>query len=239
MTSDISQFLNYEIKKELADRYFGFRKLIEEDKAHLEKDIYHHTRTMGQRIVYDLNRIYIMLQDEELIRRFLEITGLEEKFYYDPYILTSPTLRTRIFSGVKTWGITASGRFKHLFMETYEQLTQDVAAYREKYAELVEDQETIEEEIKIFYRKNDISTIMGFLRAMDAVDTGGNMEGAIDTGLSEYIDRKMRMAPPVQVSIEIPPIPPLVPLPQIKKELKKLAEAAFPLHKDGFQLPQT
>jgi hypothetical protein len=239
MTSDISQFLNYEIKKELADRYFGFRKLIEEDKAHLEKDIYHHTRTVGQMIVFDLNRIYIMLQNEELIRRFLEITGLEEKFYYDPYILTSPTLRNRIFAGVKTWGITASGRFKHLFMETYEQLTHDVAAYREKYAELVEDQETIEEEIKIFYRKNDISTIMGFLRAMDAVDTGGNMAGAIDTGFSEYIDRKMRMAPPVQVSIEIPPIPPLVPLPQIKKDLKKLAEAAFPLHKDGFQLPQT
>jgi len=237
MTSDISQFLNYEIKKELADRYFGFRKLIEEDKALLEKDIYHHTRTVGQRIVFDLNRIYIMLQDEELIRRFLAITGLEEKFYYDPYILTSPTLRTRIFTGVKTWGLTASSRFKHLFMETYEQLTLDVAAYREKYAELVDDQETIEEEIKIFYRKNDISTIMGFLRAMDASDTGGSMEGPIDTGFSEYIDRKMRVGPPVQVSIEIPPIPPLVPLPQIKKELKKLAEAAFPLHQDGFQLP--
>lgn len=238
MTSDISQFLNYEIKKELADRYFGFRKLIEEDKAHLEKDIYHHTRTVGQRIVVDLNRIYIMLQDEELIRRFLEITGLEEKFYYDPYILTAPNLRSRIFAGVKTWGLTASGRFKHLFMETYEKLTQDVADYREKYAELVNSQETIEEEIKIFYRQNDISTIMGFLRAMEAVDTGGSMEGAIDTGLSEHIAKKMRVTPPVQVSGEIPSIPPLVPLPQVKKELKMLAEAAFPLHKDGFQLPQ-
>lgn len=239
MTSDISQFLNYEIKKELADRYFGFRKLIEEDKAHLEKDIYHHTRTVGQRIVFDLNRIYIMLQDEELIRRFLEITGLEEKFYYDPYILTSPSLRSRIFAGVKTWGLTASGRFKHLFMATYEKLTQDVAEYREKYAELVDSQETIEEEIKIFYRQNDISTIMGFLRAMETADTGGSMEGPIDTGFSEYIDRSMRVKPPVQVCVEIPLMPPLVPLPQIKKELKKLAEAAFPLHEDGFQLPQT
>ncbi|MBU0968193.1 MAG: hypothetical protein KKA54_17650 [Proteobacteria bacterium] len=239
MTSDISNFLNYEIKKELADRYFGFRKLIEEDKALLAKDICHHTHTVGQRIVYDLNRIYIMLQDEELILRFLEITGLEEKFYYDPYILTSPTLRTRIFAGVKTWGLTASGRFKHLFMATYEQLTQDVAAYREKYAELVDDQETIEEEIKIFYRKNDISTIMSFLRAMDAADKVGNLEGAIDTGFSDYIDRKMRVTPPVQVCGEIPLLPPPVPLPQIKKELKKLAEAAFPLHEDGFQLPQS
>ncbi|RJX26606.1 MAG: hypothetical protein C4531_15280 [Desulfurivibrio sp.] len=239
MTSDISQFLNFEIKKELADRYFGFRKLIEEDKALLEKDIYHHTRTVGQRIVYDLNRIYIMLQDEKLIRRFLAVTGLEENFFYDPYILTSPTLRTRIFAGVKPWGLTAAGRFKHLFMTTYEQLILDVAEYREKFAELVDSQETIEEEIKIFYRKNDISTIMGFLRTMDAAEKNGNLEGAIATGFSEYIDRAMRVAPPVKVSGEIPFIPPPVPLPQIKKELKKLAEAAFPLHGDGFQLPRS
>lgn len=237
MTSDISQFLNFEIKKELADRYFGFRRLIEEDKAHLLKDIYHHTRTVGQRIVFDLNRIYIMLQDEELIRRFLHVTGLEEKVYYDPYILTSPTLRARIFAGVKTRGLTASGRFKHLFMATYDQLVQDVAAYREKYAELVDDQETIEEEIKIFYRQNDISTIMSFLRTMDAAGSDSNIEGAIDTGLSDHLERSMRVLPPVKVSGEIPFIPPLVPLPQIKRELKKLAEAAFPLHEDGFQLP--
>ena len=84
MTSDISQFLNFEIKKELADRYFGFRKLIEEDKALLEKDIYHHTRTVGQRIVYDLNRIYIMLQDEELIRRFNEENNEEAGEHFTP-----------------------------------------------------------------------------------------------------------------------------------------------------------
>jgi hypothetical protein len=237
MTSDISQLLNFEVKKELADRYFGFRKLIEHDKAELEKDIYHCNRTVGQRILYDLNRIYIMLLDEELIRRFLELTGLEEKIYYDPYILTSSTLRLRIFTGVKTYGLTAAGRFKHLFMQTYEQLTQDVENYREKFAELLISQETIEEEIKIFYRQNDISTIMGFLRAMDTGDVSGNMEGAIDTGFSEYIARNMRLSPPVQVRRELPTMPPLVPLPQIKNELKKLAEAAFPLHKEGFQLP--
>ena len=32
MAPDITQMLNYELKKELADRYFGFRKLIEEEQ---------------------------------------------------------------------------------------------------------------------------------------------------------------------------------------------------------------
>jgi len=31
MTHDIDQMLSFEVKKEIADRYFGFRKLIEED----------------------------------------------------------------------------------------------------------------------------------------------------------------------------------------------------------------
>ena len=237
MTSDITQFLNFEIKKELAERYFGFRKLIEDDKADLEKDIYYHNRTVGQRIVFDLNRLYIMLQDEELIQRFLEVTGLTEKFFYDPYIPTSPTIRARIFDGVKTRGLTASGRFKSLFMHTYEQLTLDVQEYREKLADLIDTQETIEEEIKIFYRQNDLSSIMGFLRAMDEVDSEGSMEGGLETGLSESLEKKLRIPPPVQVSMEIPLIPPLIPLPQIKKKLKKLADEAFHFHKGAFALP--
>lgn len=238
MTADISQFLNYEIKKELADRYFGFRKLIEDDKELLEHDIYLHNRTVGQRIVYDLNRIYILLQNEELIQEFLEITGLEEKIYFDPYILTSPTLRARVFEGVKSRGLTAGGRFKRLIMETYEQLVTDVQEYREKYEELLESQETIEEEIKIFTRQNDIGTIMGFLRNMDGhFESGGVMQGALETGFSESIEKKLRLTPPVQVALEIPVVPPLIPLPQIKKNLKKLAEQAFALHNDGFRLP--
>ncbi|MFZ5766599.1 MAG: hypothetical protein ACOY4H_13535 [Thermodesulfobacteriota bacterium] len=237
MTSDIGQFLSYEIKKELAERYFGFRKLIEDDKADLEKDILHHQRTVGQKIVWDLNRIYIMLGDEKLIRQFLALTGLEEQLYYDPYILTSATLRARIFAGVKTRGLTAAGRFKHLFMQTYEQLTQDVAVYREKYAELVDNQQTIEEEIKIFYRKNDISTIMGFLRMMDKDSSHSVMEGVPENGFADSLEKRMQVGPPMQVRAVLPQISPLIPLAQIKKELKKLAEEAFRHHPDGFTLP--
>lgn len=237
MTTDISQFLNYEIKKELADRYFGFRKLIEEDKKLLLHEIYLHNRTVGQRIVNGLNRMYILLRDEKLIQQFLELTGLEEKIYFDPYVLTSPTIRAQVFDGVKSRGLTAAGRFKHLVMGTYDQLVLDVQEYREKYEKLIESQETIEEEIKIFYRKNDIGTIMSFLRNMDGhSESGGVMQGTLDTGFSESMEKKLRISPPVQVALEIPVITPLIPLSQIKKHLKKLAEQAFSLHDGGFRL---
>ncbi len=235
MESDITKFLSYEIKKELAERYFGFRKLIEQDKGALEKDLRHSSQTIGNRIVLDLSRVYILLQDESLIGQFLSLTGLGEKFFYDPYILTSPTIRARVFSGVKAKGLTASGRFKNLFMCLYEALITDIEEYRERLTELLDSQETIEEEIKIFYRNNDISTIMGFLRNIDGDrSTLGGLEGGMTSGFSESLESKMKVLPPPRVIEELPILPPLTPLPQIKKELKKLAEQAFKLHEDGF-----
>lgn len=235
MESDITQFLSYEIKKELAERYFGFRKLIEEDKNALEKDLRHSKQTIGNKIVLDLSRLYILLQDESLIDQFLNLTGLGEKFFYDPYILTSPTIRAKVFSGVKAKGLTASGRFKKLLMCLYEALIKDIEEYRERLTELIDSQETIEEEIKIFYRSNDISSIMGFLRNIDGdKSTHGSLEGGLRSGFSESLENKMKVSPPPMVIEELPILPPLTPLPQIKKEIKKLAEQAFKLHKDSF-----
>lgn len=235
MESDITGFLSYEIKKELADRYFGFRKLIEEDKGSLEQDIRHSSQTIGNRIVIDLTRIYILLKEDSLILQFLEISGLGEKFFYDPYIPTSTTIRARVFKGVKAKGLTVSGRFKNLLMCLYEALAIDVEKYREKLAELIDSQETIEEEIKLFYKKNDISTIMGFLRAIDGDQTTlGSLEGGMTNGFSESLEKKMRVFPPAKVIDELPILPQLTPLPQIKKEIKKLAEQALQLHTDMF-----
>jgi hypothetical protein len=237
MESDITKFLSYEIKKELAERYFGFRKLIEEDKDTLKKDLRHSNQTIGNRIVLDLSRLYILLQDESLIDQFLNLTGLGEKFFYDPYILTSPTIRARVFSGVKAKGLTASGRFKNLLMCLYEALIKDIEEYRERLTELIDSQKTIEEEIKIFSQNNDIGSIIGFLRNIDGdKSTHGSLEGGISSGFSESLENKMKVPPPPRVIEELPILPPLTPLPQIKKEIKKLAEQAFKLHKNGFSM---
>ena len=163
-----------------------------------------------------------------MIRLFLQLAGLGERFFFDPYILTSPTIRARVFDGVRTRGLTAAGRFKNMLADTYEALESDVAEYRSKLAALVDSQEVIEEEIKIFYRKNDIGAIMGFLRAMDSgAGSSSGIEGGLVSGYAESMEKKMRVMPPPAVEDDLPILPPLTPLSQIKKELKKLAEVAF------------
>ena len=232
MEPDIAKILSYEIRKELADRYFGFRKLIEEDKQALGDQVRRYTITIEQQICLDLVRIYILLKDKILIDAFLEITGLDEEIYYDPYIVESPTIRQRVFQEIKARGFTQSSRFVNLLLDSYSSLVDHVERYGDKFWELLESQETIEEEIKLFYQKHDLGNIMGFLRSME---TGSSASSVMDTGVgvgsSKELEKKMRLEPPQPISQLLPIIPPLVPLQRIKKPLKRLAKQAYRLQK--------
>jgi len=235
METDISKVLSYEIKKELADRYFGFRKLIEEDKEALSREIHLSSITIENKIVQDLARLYILLHDEELIQNFLELVGLDKKLFFDPYLLESPTIKKRLFAEVKKRGLTKNGRFKNLVMDCYEILVEHVEIYRETYADLLESQEIIEEEIKLFYQKNDIGSILDFLRNLDGPEDGSStLQTMPQAKFSENIAKKMQIHPPVPLERQLSIIPPLVPLPQIKNELKSLAEQAYAIHDNDF-----
>ncbi|MEA3546033.1 MAG: hypothetical protein U9R66_00070 [Thermodesulfobacteriota bacterium] len=238
MTEDIAKVLSFEIKKELAERYFGFRKLIEEDKEELAKELHFSSITVEHKIIQDLVRLYILLQDDGLIRKFLDLSGLGKKIFFDPYLLQSPTIRKKVFAGVKTRGLTQSGRFKNLVLDCYEMLVDHVETYREKYAELLESREIIEEEIKLFYQKNDIGSIMSFLRSIDSTGSpASGMDGGIQTDFSQSMEKKMKLHPPKAIEESMPVIPSLVPLSRIKSKLKQLADKASSLHEGGFHLP--
>lgn len=235
MDIDISKVMTHEIRKEMAERYFGFRKLIEEDKEALARAIRQQSLTIEQRVCMDLTRIYIILKDRRLIDRFLEISGLEEPIFYDEYVVGSPTIRARIFTGIKARGLTRSGRFTKLFLGCYELLIEHVERYREKFGELLEERDLIREEIEVFYRKNDIDTILGFMRSLD--QQGNKMLAPpIQTGAAQILKDKMEVRVPGPVENQLPIFPPLTPMPRIRGELKKLAQEALKGHPDGFVL---
>ena len=237
MDVDISKVLAYEIKNEIADRYFGFRKLIEEDKDVLSRLIHKQSITNEQKIVVDLARIYTILKDRSLIEKFLELSGLEEAVFYDEYMIRSPTIRNRVFSGVKAKGFTRKGRFENLLLGCYQLLVEHVELYRGKFDELQGNRELISEEIKLFYRKNDIGNILDFLRSLDGFGTGnGSLAGPVQAGGSEALKKKMEVYPPPPVENFLPILPPLVPLAQIRREMKKLAEEALKGHPEGFEV---
>lgn len=231
MQNDISKHLAFEIKKEMADRYFGFRKLIEEDIQDYDDQISASFRRLEQKIGSDLVRLYILLKDENLIHEFFQLAGLDQMIFYDPYLTESVTLRKKVFAGQKTRGLTRAGRFKHMILDTYENLTIDIDNYRRNVIKLTKEREDIVEEINLFYRKNDLGTMMDFLRGFDGDGQykSGSMEGAIVQQSGHLLDEKLRVKPPPPVDKLLPSIPPVAPLNQIKRSLKKIIKQAYRL----------
>ncbi|WP_051305371.1 hypothetical protein [Desulfogranum mediterraneum] len=233
--NDIEQVLSYEIKKEVADRYFGFRKLIEEDieayNDQLALSFRHLEHTIGMHLV----RLYILLGRPELIHDFFQITGLHDEIFFDPYLMESATLRKRLFQEYATSGFTKRQRFRRLFLRLYQELHQYVESYRFTVEKLISEQDTIAEEIKLFYRNNDLDAIMRFFRGLNR----SGHEQAIapldqPAGKEEQQLRdKLKLRPPASVESALPILPELPPLKTIKPALLPLIQRSFQLHSDA------
>ncbi len=231
MAPDIDKVLSYEIKKEIADRYFGFRKLIEEDIKEYDNLVVTAFRRLEQKIGFDLVRLYILLKNEQVIHDFFQVAGLDERLFYDPYLAESPTIKKRVFAGMQPHGLTRKSRFRNLVVDTYNALVDHLEEYKKNLKELREEQETIAEEINIFYQKNDLSTIMGFLRGLGGTDSykSGAMEGGLTPHTGRELEKKMRVTAPLPVEELLPVLPDIRPYKEIKHELDPIIDRAYRL----------
>ena len=230
---DFTQSLAFEIKKDIAERYFGFRKVIEEDSNDYQQEVIASALSLETEIGFDLLRIYSLLQEDKLIRHFYTLTGLGEVLFFDSYVISSPTIRKRLFEKMPVRGFLKKSRFLNMFFDIYQTLHEDVENYRARIAALIEEHEVIEEEIKIFYQKNDISGIMLFLRDLDGdASTAGTMSGGISSGGTISMEKKMRLQAPESVEKILPVLPSIPTASKIRSELKALAEKAHSLQPD-------
>ncbi|MFH1217199.1 MAG: hypothetical protein V1706_11925 [Pseudomonadota bacterium] len=230
MKEKIDQVIAYEIKRDMADRYFGFRKLIEDDRLELENEIRMHSFILEKRISFDLIRIYIILKDESLIDQFLSLTTFDKQQFYDPFFTESRTIMERVFVGIKEHGLTRAGRFENLLMDCYDRLEFHTRHYRQKFEELKEANRNLAEEIEVFHLQNDLGSMLGFLRSLGNSKKIGNMEGGMEIGIAQSLEKKMSIDPPLPIEHHLPLIEPLPPLDKVEKTLKKLADQAYKLH---------
>ncbi len=234
MNYNIPDALTIQIKKEIADRYFSFRKLIEEDKLDLEEKIRQHSFILEKRISFDLIRIYIMLEGEDLIHSFCDHTGIDKKLFYDPGVITEPAVRDRVFGSIRIRGFTLAGRFENFIFDCYERLAHHTEKYRSLFELLKDQQALIVEEIRLFYRNNDLSAIMGFLQSLGSANAGSGLQGGMEPGMAESLDRKLKIEMPLPIESILPVMPPLPPLSDIRKDLRKIIKSAYSRHDHQF-----
>ena len=105
------------------------------------------------------------------------------------------------------------------------------------FDELKKYQDTINEEIETFYRKNDLGSIMGFLKTLGDTNKAGSMEGGMEMGMAQSLEAKMRIEPQLPPEHYLPVIQPLPHLASIRPALKEIIHTAYEKHgKDLLQL---
>ncbi len=221
----IDHLLSLEVKKEIADRFFGFRKVIEEDTEAYLKNIENLSVEFRQTVVADFHRIHALL-DDDLFAEFLELCGLPDSLLADTNSATSAD-KGRLFADRNVRGFTRKGCLRNMFLDAYANLYRHIKEYRSSYQHLQEDHQTICEQIRLFYRKNDINTIFHFLRGLESGPAG---DLHINTTSSDELEKKMKIEPPPPVEEMLTDIPQPPPEKTIRGELKKLVVKACRRH---------
>ena len=224
---DIESFLALEVKKEIADRYFGSRKQIEDDSREYDRRVQEALRQLEGTVGVELLRLYLLLGSEPLINDFFRLTGLRDETFLDPYLLRSPTIRRRLLTGQRCHGLTRRACFRNLVLDAYSRLLEAAAAYRATLARLAEEQRAIVEEIDQFHRTNDLGAMMGFLRGLDSAGGESGLAGAVASGQDSDLAEKMRLQAPPAAGQLLPQLPELPPLKSCRSKLIDLADAAW------------
>lgn len=223
----MDEMLSLEVKKEIADRYFGFRKMIEDDSQVYNEHIAQAYRQLENEVGFDLVRLYILLHKKSLIYDFFRLTGFRDPIFLDPYLLQSPNIRRRLFKGQPIHGFTRRARFHHLFFDIYQRLQTSLENYAATMNRLVKEGKAIVEEIEVFQRKNDLGSMMDFLRRLDSGGDAGAMGAALSPHRDSYFEEKMRIHVPDEVETLLPVLPPLPPLKTCKGKLEDLLDQAY------------
>lgn len=231
---DFEDYLSVEIKSEMAQSYFGFRKLIEDDSLEYREKVRQYSFILEKRISFDLIRIYILLQHEELIDTFLDLCRLNKRLFYDPYLTESTTIRQRLFESVRMRGLSRKGRFQNFLLDCYDRLSLYVKTYRKKYGELQELRGEIVDQIQAFEKKHDMAAIMVFLQSLGAERVDSNMERGSERGVAQAIASRMKIEVPENLEYHLPALPELPDYRDIKHDLLRLAEQAYVLQDEGF-----
>ncbi|MGB3209848.1 MAG: hypothetical protein WBB19_03995 [Desulforhopalus sp.] len=231
---DFTKALTFEIKQDIANRYFGFRKRIETECSEYLVRLQGAGQQYLVGIELEMQRMQCLLREEDMFLSFLHFSKLPEKVVTCRVNTKNSSQWRLLFADLRGKGLTRKRRYQNLIYTIYNSLAVHISKYHETFIELEEEHEDICKEIKSFYRKNDLSGILNFLREIDSQDVShSNPLYADRTPLSvRGLEQEMRITPPPAVSTSMQPLLPLPSLEKAKPTLDKLIKQAFPLFKD-------
>ncbi len=234
MSPDIEKALAYQVKKEIAQRYFRIRKLIEDDSANIKKMMGDLQTVYERELRPSLIRMYVLLLDEDLIERFLRELGWQDRPFWEEYTDFSPDERKELVRGIKSHGWLKSTRYANLVLESYAELYQRYLDFDDLREEILDELAIVKEEIQQFERNYSLDEIMSFLRNLNFEDesTVKALGKNIDSSKMGELEKKLAFPDISKIQEQMPPVPKLPKPDEFQERLKDLAHEAYDRHRD-------
>ena len=234
---DFANAIAFEVKQEIADRYFGFRTRIENQAKEYLAKLRDTSKEFTSRIQLDLCRMQFLLREPSLFRSFLHLIDLPLEEAINLCSRQASPKGQELFLAMRGEGFTRWRRFRGLAMLVYRSLAENITTYRDIYLLLQEEHTEICTEIDKFQHQNDLCDILSFLRNLDCPDTDRlkflHSSSALQPG--EAFARDLRIVPPAPVTEAMILLKPPPPLKEIKEQLTELLKQALVRH-DSSQL---
>jgi hypothetical protein len=116
--------LKMHIKKEIVDNYFADRVYVEEDTELLRQEVQEYAQGMtglGRRFM----ALYHALGSPNACALVMEVLGIKDWPFYQEYLNLPPSEQQDLLKGVRSHGLTAFRRFRHLIFDLYERLQRE------------------------------------------------------------------------------------------------------------------
>lgn len=227
---DFANAIAFEVKQEIADRYFGMRSRIETRSRQYLEQLHHADKVLAEAIGFDLWRMRALFTAPQHFHSFLTLIDLPGEDAIDLcQRLTPPPGREELFRQLRGGGLTRRQRFRSLTTAVYCSLAKNIAAYNGEATLLEEEHQEICAEIERFRRQNDIADILSFLRTLDGDDADRrkhlHSSGTVQQSIS--LDQELRLVPPPAPATVLLPLRLIPPLSSIKNSFDTLLHEAY------------
>lgn len=226
---DFANVLAFEIKEDLAKRYFGSRKKIENSSALYSESLLHTSEKGNLNVIACIDQIYFLLANDKLCSDFFKLTGLPQDYSPPLGSIVHTSLSNQFPANIKLKGFTRRQRYRNALRFLYTQLEEEVSNYLEEYQELQDFHEDIRKEIKQFYRNFDLTTILQFLREIDNPDQGRDavFDSQLTTPNRHNLDATLKIKYPEPPETLLVPIKPILSLQKVTNNLNTFSQQGY------------
>ena len=228
---DISAALAYQVKKEIAENYFGSRKALEEERDDLLRQEKLLKKAWEQEVLPILISLYLLFIREEEGRAFLDLIKRKDLIESIKHNLKDRGINFVPQTCSLPFTLTSKGKYKKLIFTLYQLASANGETLGDEFQALQKKMSLFNEELNNFTTRYNLSDILSLIHSFEnRDDLKGVLGENTDPRAIPLLEEKL-MLRPIEISREGEEfLRPLPPIKEIQKPLNLLIDLTFQGH---------